>query len=292
MSRSGSIVWSVVVPADPRVQDRVDRPGSVRLEGHRDGVRALGIERVGQRLDAVVAEPARRIDVEDPGQVPALVEQLGRIGQLADDEVDHRVGRDRRPVHDLAEVAGGDVRGEDLGVVAGTVDGPRVGRDAVPLEALGPLADRPREPDPGHRRALPPGRLDGQLALHRTSRRRGPAGPGAGVTKPGRRDDVVDVHGDVRAAVRAAQRRRAGRRPRRARPGPARHPGWRRRHPGRCPRTAGRSGRGRRPASGCPPTASRARATPAGAGAPTAAGRWRVRSPEFCLPTIRTHRPA
>ena len=60
---------------------------------------ALGIERVGERLDAVVAEPAGRIDVEDPGQVAALVEQLGRIGQLADDEVDDRVRRDRRPVH-------------------------------------------------------------------------------------------------------------------------------------------------------------------------------------------------
>ena len=50
---------------------------------------------MGERLDAVVAEPAGRIGVDDPGQVAALVEQLGRIGQLADDEVDHRVGRDR-----------------------------------------------------------------------------------------------------------------------------------------------------------------------------------------------------
>ena len=89
---------------------------------------------------------------------------------------------------------------QDPGVVAGAVDRARVGRDAVLLEALGALADRAREVDAGHGGALPPRRLDRQPAR--------PEGRDAEIGQveqrrhePGRRDDVVDLDGEVGAAV-------------------------------------------------------------------------------------------
>ena len=65
--------------ADPAVDDRVDRPGPIGLEGRRDRVGPAAVEHVGQRLDAVVADPAGRVGGQDPGEVAALVEQVGRL---------------------------------------------------------------------------------------------------------------------------------------------------------------------------------------------------------------------
>ena len=96
------------------------------------------------------------------------------------------------------------IGGEHARVVARAMDAARVRRHAVLLEALRALADRAGEEDAGDGGALPPRRLDGQLA--------GPEGrdPELGQVderghEAGRRDRVVDLDREVRAAVGPSQ---------------------------------------------------------------------------------------
>ena len=104
---------------------------------------------MGERLDTVVAHATGGIGGQDAGEVAALVEELGRIGQLGRDEGRDRIGRQVRPIGLDAEVRPGDPGGQDPRVVARPVDRPGVGRHAVLLEALGALADGPAKKIPG-----------------------------------------------------------------------------------------------------------------------------------------------
>ena len=115
----------------------------------------------------------------------------------------------------------------------------------------------------------------------------------SGADEPGRRDDVVDLDGEVAAAVGPPQ-------------ADVEAPSPLALDAGRSP--ASRIGdaaaqdvvlvrldvAGPDPdeRASCRPTAWRATARRGRAGGPTAAGRWRARSPEFCLPMMKTRRPA
>ena len=262
---------------DARVDDRVDRARSVALERRGQRIGPALVEDVRERLDAVVAHPAGRVGGQHPGEIAALVEELGRLGQLGADEARDRLGREVGPLRLDAEMRLRDPGGQHAGVVAGAVNGPGVGRHAVLLEALGALADRPAEEDAGHGRALPERGLDRQPALSdgldtqlgKVEQRR---------HEPGGGDHVVDLEGEVGAAVGASEADGQPAVGRRARCGRARRRGRSRRRRGRSPRTAARSVPGRRRASSCRPTASASTARRGRAGAPTAAARWRARS--------------
>ena len=211
--------------ADPRVEDRVDRPGAVGLEGRRQRVGTAHVEDVGEWQEAVVADPAGRIGGQHPGEVAALVEQLGRIGQLGRDEAGDGVGRQVRPLRLVPEVRPRDVAGQHPGVVARAMDRARVGRHAVLLEAL----RRPGRWCPRSRsraRSRSPTTASGRAARsRRTSSRRGPAGPSAGTTKPVAEMASSTSTVEVGAAVGPAQ---VGRQPAvapSARCGRSRHPG-------------------------------------------------------------------
>ena len=219
--------------------------------------------------------------------------QLGRVRELGRDEVDEGGRVHRRPVRRDARSGRGDVTGQQPRVVPRAVDRPGVGGDAVALEALGPLADRPREEDPGDRRAFPPRASASAAGWHRRSRPRDRAGPAGGTRNPSPRSPRRPRTTGRRrrpsgAGTRSGLRRR--RRSARCARGPRRGPP--RRRPGRGPRTAGRSARGPRPADRSRPrawraTARRARSWQAHGSSPLASS-----NPEFCLPRMRTRWPA
>ncbi len=83
---SGARACSPTRPPTRGVQDRVDRSRAIGLEGRGQGSRPALVEERRQRLDPFVAEPAVGVDREDTGQVAALVEEIGRLGQLGRDE--------------------------------------------------------------------------------------------------------------------------------------------------------------------------------------------------------------
>ena len=84
--------------ADAGVDDREDRARPVALERRRQRVGTPIVEDVGKRLDTVVAHPAPRIGGQHAGEVAALVEELGGLGQLGRHETRDRIGRDVGPL--------------------------------------------------------------------------------------------------------------------------------------------------------------------------------------------------
>ena len=104
-------------------------------------------------------------------------------------------------------------------------------------------------------------RLDRQAALPEGRPRPAPAGRRSGQTKPVAAMTSSTVGDQVAAAVGPSKVDVERARPRRARSGRWRHRGRSRHRPARGPRRAGRSGPGRRPGTGCRPTAWPATAT-------------------------------
>ena len=75
-------------PGAPGVEDRIDRAGAVRLERRGESVRPACIQELCERSGPVIAEPAVRIGREDPGEVTALMEQVGCLIELGREERD------------------------------------------------------------------------------------------------------------------------------------------------------------------------------------------------------------
>src|ERR1700719_4780157 len=147
------------------VEDRIWIPLAIRLERRRDGVSSHRVEKGLQRDDAVVAYPGVAIEANHPGQVGALVPELGAMTDLLE-QVGEKSGR----VEALArcrnaELRFGQVPGQHPRVVAMALDGAGVARDPMLLQARGTLADGAGEKDARHRRAFPERGLGREPAL-------------------------------------------------------------------------------------------------------------------------------
>ena len=127
---------------------------------------------------------------------------LGAARHLIEQERDDVAGIHRGSFERDAEARLGEVASEDARVVAVTLHGARVARDAVPLQAERRLHQRSGKVHPGQGRAFPVRRLRGQPALaedgnaklRQVAQRRDETCCG---------DDVVDLE-DERAAVGGA----------------------------------------------------------------------------------------
>ena len=198
--RRQDVLGEPAVAADVHRGD--DRSVRVVLDRHRARVAGAAVDELGERDDAVVANPVAPVEAHDTREIALLDPQLGTEREIVQEVRHDRVRLQARTLDREAEVLLRDVARDEARVVAKAVHRSRVARRAVLAQARRALRDVPCEVDPRNGDALPVRRQSRQPAVvdRRDAERRQVA---ERRTEPRRHDQLVALEHEAALPARS-----------------------------------------------------------------------------------------